>query len=275
MDVAPTVLDNLTGVDLALAKLAHKVASETPDTPPLAPASDKRPDAPISQSFATTLGPPDLSTHIPREPGSLGKRGILARGAIAICLGAAGLWAWQSYGSAARDMIATGALPFGWILGRSTQTPDPASGQAAAPPAVETPAPPPAQGASQAASQPSMTGPATTAANAPVATAADEQIKAMARDLAALRQTVEQLAAGQAQLTRAMAKLQADKPDAVKPQAIKPQADKPSAENLAKRKPRHVATPGTGSDAFDPTQNPTAPGVPRPLGSIVLRRASP
>lgn len=115
-----------------------------------------------------------------------------------------------------------------------------------------------------------MTRPATTAANAPVATAADEQIKAMARDLAALRQTVEQLAAGQAQLTREMAKLQAEKPQAAKPQAVKP-----SAENLAKRKPRQAAAPGTGSDAFDPTQNPTAPGVPRPLGSIVLRRASP
>jgi chemotaxis protein histidine kinase CheA len=265
MDVAPTVLDNLTGVDLALAKLAHKVASETPDTPPLAPASDKRPDAPISQSFATTLGPPDLSTHIPPEQGSRGKRSILARGAIAICLGASALWAWQSYGAPVRDMIATGALPFGWIL---TQMPSPAHEQAAAPPAVEASAPPPPQGASQAASQAAaMTRPATTAANAPVATAADEQIKAMARDLAALRQTVEQLAAGQTQLTREMAKLQADKP-----QAVKPQADKPTAENLAKRKPRHVATPGTGSDAFDPTQNPTAPGVPRPLGSVVLRR---
>ena len=282
MDVAPTVPKDRLTVGEGLAKLAHQAANDSSPTQPRAPASDRSPDAPISQSsqsFAATLGAPDLSAQIPREQRSLGKRGILARVVIAACLGAAAIWAWQSYGSLARDMIATGALPFGWILARPAQTPDAAQAQAAAPPAiaasappaVAASAPPPAQGASQAASQAaSMTRPATTAANQPVAVSSDEQIRTMARDLAALRQTVEQLAAGQEKLTREMATLQA-----VKPQAVKPQADKPVAEKPDKRKPHHVAAPGTGSDAFDPTQNPTAPGVPRPLGSIVLRRASP
>lgn len=272
MDVAPTVPQDRLTVGEALAKLAHQTVSDAPHTQPHGPASDKSPDAPISQSsqpLAATLGAPDLSAQIPREQRSLGKRGILARVAITVCLGAAAIWAWQSYGSAAKDMIATGALPFGWILARPAPTPDAAQAQAAAPPAVAASAPPPAQGASQAASQAaSMTQPATTAA--PVAVSSDEQVKTMARDLAALRQTVEQLAAGQEKLTREMATLQA-----VKPQAVKPQADKPVAEKPDKRKPHHVAAPGTGSDAFDPTQNPNAPGVPRPLGSIVLRRASP
>jgi len=85
---------------------------------------------------------------------------------------------------------------------------------------------------------------------------------ATARDLAALRQTVEQLAAGQEQLTRQIAKLQAEKP----------QADNPKPE---KRMLRRMSAPGRGSDVFDPAENPNAPGVPRVLGSIVLRRGSP
>ena len=55
--------------------------------------------------------------------------------------------------------------------------------------------------------------PAATAANEPGAASAErQQIETMA-DLAALRQTVEQLAASQEQLTREIAKLQAEKPD--------------------------------------------------------------
>jgi hypothetical protein len=114
--------------------------------------------------------------------------------------------------------------------------------------------------ASQAAS---IAQPANTAANEQRATSAErQQIETTACNLAALRQTVEQLAAGQKQLTRDIAKLQAERP----------QADNPKSE---KRMLRRMSAPGRGSDVFDPTQNPNAPGVPHALGSIVLRRGSP
>jgi hypothetical protein len=59
-------------------------------------------------------------------------------------------------------------------------------------------------------------------ANEQRAASAERQQIATARDLAALRQTVEQLAAGQKQLTRDIAKLQAEKPRADNPKSSSP-----------------------------------------------------
>jgi len=242
--VAPTAAKHpLTSVEETLRPLAHQTASDTPDARPR--GSDRSADARISQSFAAaTLGPADLSTRIPREQRSVGKRGTLSRVAIAVCLGACAIWAWRSYGGPARDMIA-------------------APEQAAAPPAVETSAPPPAQAASQAAS---IAQPAASPANKPAPASADrQQIETMARDLAVLRQTIDRLAARQEQLTRQIAELQAEKP----------QADKPPAKKPGQRMSRRMSAPGHPSDAFDPAQNPSAPGVPRILGSIVVRQGAP
>jgi hypothetical protein len=86
---------------------------------------------------------------------------------------------------------------------------------------------PPAQAVSQAAS---IVQPATTAANEPGAASAERQ-QVETSDLAALRQTVEQLA-GQEQSTREIAKLQAEKP----------LADNPPAEKPDKRMLRRVST---------------------------------
>ena len=272
MAVAPiSSNDRITGVDETVITLAPEAPSATPHARPRGPASGRGPDAHVAPSFAATLGPPDLSAQIPRESRKLGKAGILARVAIVVCLGASAFWAWQSYGRTATDMIAAWGPPFNWISALANQSaapqaPGPAAEQAAAPPVVAASAPPAAQGASQPAAiaQPATATsaqPATTAASEPAAASADrQQIKTMARDLAALRQTVEQLAAGQEQLTRDIAKLQAEKPQAEKPAAVQPD----------RRKLPRASTVGSRSDAFDPAQNPRAPGVPRPLGSIVV-----
>ena len=258
MDVAPTMpKDCFTGADEALATLARQAASNTPDAPPPQAASDRPADPRITQSFAAaTLGPADLSAQIPREQQSLGRRSTLARVAIAACLGASAIWAWSSYGSPARDMITTWVPQLGWISARpaadhAPQTSNPTPEQVAAAGAVETSAPPAAQAASIA--QPAMNEPASDR----------QQLETMAHDLAALRQTVEQLAAGQEQLTREIAKLNADKH----------QADQPPAETH-KRMLHRVPAADRGSDVFDPAQNPNAPGVPHTLGSIVPRRGS-
>jgi len=121
----------------------------------------------------------------PPEP-SLGRRAFRAlfRFLIAVGLGIGGTLAWQAYGDAARQMIAT-AYPerLGWIAPpASTTAPAPQSARAAL--------------ASAAPSAPSVD---------------EEHLKAMAADLAAMRQSVEQLAgqvaSGQQQVSDEIAKL--------------------------------------------------------------------
>jgi hypothetical protein len=113
--------------------------------------------------------------------------------------------------------------------------------------------------------------PATTAANEPAAPSVDhQQIDAMARDVAALRQTVEQLVAGQEQLKGEIAKLAAEKSAAEKLPTEKPPTEKPK-----KRVVRRVPAAVHYSDAFDPAQSPNAPGAPRTIGSVVVRGGPP
>jgi hypothetical protein len=205
-DVAPKVEDPFIDVEEALARFMH--ASSPPDAGGRAPASDRSADASICQTFAAgTLGAADLRTPIPREQRPLGKRDTLARVAIAVWLGASAIWAWQSYGGPATDIIAPPA----------PQTPNPVPEQAAAPPATEMSAPP-ARAALRAAS---MAQPATTVADEPSAASAERQQVEM-RDLAALLLAVEQLAAGQEPLTRKIAVVEAAKPQAEKPQPKQP-----------------------------------------------------
>jgi hypothetical protein len=94
--------------------------------------------------------------------------------------------AWQSYGDAAREVIASSSEQLSWLA-------------------------PPAAGVAQAA--PRMIAPAAPAAPSPDL----EQIKAMSLGLAVVRQSVDQLAAqvaaGQEQMTRDITKLQAAEQD--------------------------------------------------------------
>lgn len=184
-DVAP--VDPFIDIEQGLARLLH--ASYPPDARGRGPASDRSADARISQSFAAgTLGAADLRPPIPRKRRSRGKRGALARVAIVVCLGASAIWAWRSYGDSA------------------------------APAVTEMSAPPPARAASQAVW---VGQPATAAANEwGPASAQRKQVETS--DLAALRQTVEQLAAGQEQLAREIARLEAEKPQAETLPASKP-----------------------------------------------------
>jgi hypothetical protein len=283
--------DAFIGLEVTVARLAYQAAGDSPDAWPRRPESRKPADARISQSSkappsseAPALGPADISAQIPRE--QLGKRGTLVRVAIAVCLAASAIWAGWSYGGAARHTIAGWAAPFIRTSARHSaqqapvlQTPNMAAEQAAAAPAVEQ-APPPAQtalqvespaalqvaspAASQAASQAApVTQPVTTAANEPATVSADhQQMEAMARDVAALRQTIGQLTAGQAQLKAQIAKLHAERSQANLPPAEKP-------------KRHHVAAAEHHPDAFNPAQDPNAPGAPRSLGSIVVPGAVP
>jgi hypothetical protein len=236
--------DPFTDIEQALARLVH--ACYPPDARGRGPVSSRSADARISQSFAGgALDAADLRPPIPRVRW-LGKRNTLTRVAIAVCLGVSAIWAWQSFGPA-RDIIATPA----------PQTPNPAPEQAAALPATEMSAPPPAPAALRAAS---IAQPATPAVDGPGAASAERQ-QVETGDVAALHQTVDQLAAGQEQLTRKIAKLQAEKP----------QADKPQAEQPDKRMLRRVSAQDAPTVAA-PARKP-APITPMPPQAA--RRVSP
>jgi small-conductance mechanosensitive channel len=132
---------------------------------------------------------------------------------LAICIGVAATLAWQSYGEAAKRIIATRAPELGWspeakqmIAGWVQElgwTKPPAGPEITA---VRPSVPETSQAATVA-----QTAPETVAPKAPVAPSIHpEQVHQMARDLAALRQNVDQLIASQNQMARQMARLQSD-----------------------------------------------------------------
>jgi hypothetical protein len=152
--------------------------------------------SPTQSEFSTgrwsTEPVPDDAPRLPDLKGgrvkskrpSFGRRAsrALVRFLIAFGVGIAATLAWQSYGDAAREMIASSSEQLGWLA-------------------------PQAAGVAQAA--PRMIAPAAPAAASPDL----EQLKAVTLSLALVRQSVDQLAAqvaaGQEQMTRDITKLQA------------------------------------------------------------------
>jgi hypothetical protein len=130
---------------------------------------------------APVIRPADLrSDRSPKRRQSLGVRVPLAiaRFLITFSVGVAATLAWQSYGDAAREMIANAYPQLGWL----------------APPA-----------ASVAQSAPDAIEPAATRA----AAADPQQLNPVSLDLDAVRQSIDRIAAGQEQMTRTVDQLAA------------------------------------------------------------------
>ena len=124
--------------------------------------------------------PADLRNWFPSERPSLGNRAsrALARFLITLCIGVAATLAWQSYGDAAREMIASASPRLAWLAPQAAPV--------------------------------ARTAPDVIAQTAPSAPSPDQQqLNAMSLSLAAVRQSVDQLAASQEQMTRDITKLQA------------------------------------------------------------------
>jgi hypothetical protein len=251
---AAAAKDRFTGVEEALARLAHRAASDAPDPRTL---RSETPPAPrvAPPALETTLRPADFRDPMPSDKPPPARRaaGVFARLALAVCIGAIAMMAWRSYGGAAGE--AAKAMVATWMTSRSptreiAQNPATPDGEttteAAAPrPDVAMPAPPAA--APPTASQAAPVAPPATITDAPneAATPADrQQIETMARDLAALRQTVEQLAVSQDRLKAEIAKLQA--------------VDKPPE----KRTPRRVSAPLPPAVAAPARKPATPPALP-------------
>jgi hypothetical protein len=223
------------------------------------------------------------------EKPPLGRRATRAviRFLIAVCVGIAGSLAWQSYGGVAREMIANRVPQLAWISSRpvTSQAPGPAAatGQAASAPAFEASAPQPA--AAQAApmaqaatdtppaaaaqalpvaqAAPEQTAATTAAPAAPAARSPDQpQLDAVARDIGALRQSVEQLATRQEQMSRDMAKLQAVEMSRHRTSASPAHV---AAAAPARRPPMPPQAAPQVSSAL-PSPPPTASGPPQHAG---------
>jgi len=130
---------------------------------------------------------------------------------VAICIGVAGTFAWQSYGEATKQIIATRAPELGWSpevkqmiaswvqqLGwKPLVDPEITAVRLSVP-------------EQQASSPIAQNAQETVAPKAPVAASLDpEQLQQITGSLTVLRQTVEQLAAGQDQMAREITRLHA------------------------------------------------------------------
>src|SRR4029077_4085969 len=130
-----------------------------------------------------------------------GSRGFV-RYLVAICVGVAATLAWQSYGETAKQIVATRAPELGW---------SPEAKQMIASSIQWIGLTKPPAGSEKQAAPVAQTAPTTGAPKEPAAPSLDwEQTQQMARDLAALRQNVDQLIASQNQMARQMARLQSD-----------------------------------------------------------------
>jgi hypothetical protein len=155
--------------------------------------------------------PADLDNdRFPGKRPSPGKRAsrALSRFLITFCIGVAATLAWQSYGDAAREMIASSSPQLGWLA---------------------------PQAAPVAQTDPDMIAPAALAAPSPDR----QQLNAMSLGLAALRQSVDQLAASQEQMRGDITKLREAEQDILD----KISAPPPRPAAAPARKPVPLAPP--------------------------------
>jgi hypothetical protein len=202
-DVAPLAPTNWTDAEEALSRLARVAA----DRRPPAAGSDFSAGLRVTEpSLDATLRPADLPTDR-RSLGRRASRGV-ARFLVTAYIGVAATLAWQSYGGMAKQMIANRAPQLGWLL--SLLAVNQPSGREIAPeqpnpPAVQVSAP---QAASAQAAAVAPNASETAASTAPTAPSPElQQLETITHDLAAVRRSVEQLAAGQEQMARDIAKL--------------------------------------------------------------------
>jgi hypothetical protein len=142
---------------------------------------------------------------------------------VAILIGVAATLAWQSYGEATKQIIATRAPELGWSPEAKQMIASWTLGWTRPPPGSEKQALPAAQ-------------------TAPAAPSIDpEKVQQMTQSLTELRQTVEQLAAGQDQMTRVIGRLES----AVTELIVKMPEPPPQPPAAPARKPTPTTPPSS------------------------------
>jgi pyruvate/2-oxoglutarate dehydrogenase complex dihydrolipoamide acyltransferase (E2) component len=268
-DVVLLAPKDWTDAEEALSRLAHVTSDRRRPTAGSDFSAGPRVTEP---SLDATLRPADLSNDpLPTDRSSPGRRTSrsLARFLVTACIGVAATLAWQSYGGTAKQMIANSAPQLSWLLSPPAMNP-PSGGEIAveqpSPPAVQASAP---QAASAQAGAVAPTASETAASTAPSALSPElQQLAAtMAHDLAAVRQSVEQLAAGQEQMARDIAKLQTAGQDIRRRITALP----PAAATTA-HKPVPPPQPALQSSV---TPLPPAPPEPAPASSVTPHPPAP
>jgi hypothetical protein len=253
-----------TDAEEALSKLAH-FASNPP--PPRAGSDFSAGPRVAEPSLGAALRASDaeddtLLTDRPRRTSR-----SFARFLVAACVGVAATLTWQSFGGAARQMVASAAPPLGWLLLPPEINPPPA-GEVA----VEQPNPPAVQvSVPQAASSGPVVSSETAAPTARIAPSAElqQQLDAMVHDLAAVRQSVERLAAGQEQMASDIAKLETAEQDIRRRiSGLPPAAAAPTRKPVP---PPQVAP----QSSIAPAPPPPPPQVAPQLSAVPLPPAGP
>jgi len=158
-----------------------------------------------------------------------------ARFLLAICIGVAGTLAWQSYGDATKQIIATRAPELGW---------SPEAKQMIASWTVGWMKPPAQKTAAEAVAS----------SKAPPVPAIDlTQVQQIAQSLAALRETVGQIAASEDQTSREIARLESAVAELIS-KFPEPSAQPPAAPA---RKPAPPVQPPSSRAPAAPQPSPT------------------
>lgn len=256
--------NDLSGAEELLSKLSAHKATRV--------ASGQRPGVAGGDFFVgprgtepegkATLWTAAINNHqVPSYQPSRVKRAMrsFARFLLAAGIGVAGTLAWQSYGEEAKQMIVARAPQLGWLLALPSTTLSPKPGIAG-----QEPIAPVAQvAATDAATQPfARTGPDTATPITPAALHPElvQQLDALARELAAMRQAVDQLITGQQQSARDIAMLQVAERDIRQKMSAPP--PRPAAASV--RQPAPTVPPRQSPSQVSPAPLVPAPARPSP-----------
>ena len=241
----------------------------------------------VEPSPYTTPRPADLKGKIgvlsdTPPPGRRASRGLTLLSIVGF-IGVGCILAWQFYDESTKETLANWASQLGWVQPLSGRKPPPAAGlKIAERPnsrALQEPAPDLPQAASTAQTALDIGAPPAPAASSPEVQQALElmaEVQQMARDLADLRQTVNQLVVGQEQMARDIATLQAAEKDS-RPRISGPAAAparSPAPKPPPQATPQILAAPSPPPRP-PPQAKPQILAVPPPLPPSSVQSASP
>jgi hypothetical protein len=256
--VVPPDAVRVVPTDEELSNLLREAARHHP-APPTQAGSDLAAGPPVPAVDATFRAAAVSDVLVQGQRRSMGRRvlrgftGLL----LAVCIGATAI-AWQSQGDAARQMLATWAPQL--VLTSSQPPEQPALSAQPAAAAVEAAA---ADTAPSQPAPPAQTAPAESVAPAAASSDSSQLLQSMARDLASagqeimqLKASIEQLKAGQQQMSRDLARVSEVKASEVKPsevraseQSARPRISAPPPRPAAARVRRPVPIPSAQTAA--------------------------
>jgi hypothetical protein len=163
---------------------------------------------------------------------------------IAVLIGVGATLAWQSYGDEAREMLSSQVPSLSWLSVSTTTLP------------------PNGQGSAQSAGPQSAPVPQTATPAAAASTPELTQLEPMARDLVAMRRSLEQLVVQQGQMAQNIATLQAAEEDIRKKMSSPPLAQTITDQPRKPPKPPAHSSPAESPPPVAQSPSQSRPGSP-------------